>query len=63
MKGITFTLCIGKFGGFNIRIKNCFRLCLGWISFTIYFYDREILVQTSIEKLMSEVDNLKNKEL
>jgi hypothetical protein len=60
MKGITFTLCIGKFGGFNIRIKNCFRLCLGWIAFTIYFYDREVLVKTSIEKLMSKPHHTKH---
>lgn len=55
IKGVSFTLVIGSYGGFHFVIKDwSIRLCIGWIAFTIYSYDLE----EAIDKLIKS----KNKE-
>lgn len=42
MKGLSFTICIGKYGGFYAHTHETnWRLCLGWVAFTLYFVDLE----------------------
>ena len=55
MKGITFTLALGSYGGFYAHVhKTNWRVCLGWVAFTIYFVDLE----NYIEILIREKHNL-----
>ena len=38
MKGLSITLCFGKYAGFHIiASKLTFRICLGVVAFTIYW--------------------------
>ena len=40
--GLTFMLSFGKFGGFYAKLdKEWFRICLGFVAFTIFFMDFE----------------------
>jgi hypothetical protein len=42
MKGLSFTLCFGSYGGFHAKFNAQFwRLCLGWVALTVYFCDLE----------------------
>ena len=42
MNGLSFTLVFGSYAGFFIIVnKEQFRICLGWVAFTIYFCDFE----------------------
>jgi hypothetical protein len=50
-KGLSFTLVIGKYGGFHIFCKHYFRICLGWIAFNIYPIDIESYTETIIQEL------------
>lgn len=37
MKGLSLTLVFGKYGGFYVRFgSHAWRVCLGWVAFTIY---------------------------
>ena len=41
-KGLTLYMCIGKYAGFGYRVDGpSFRITLGWISFSIGFFDIE----------------------
>jgi hypothetical protein len=45
MKGLSFTLVFGKYGGFYAKFsKQDWRICLGWVAFTIYFCDLEAFI-------------------
>lgn len=50
--GFTFFITIGRYGGFyaNAYKTGTLRLCLGWIAFTICFYDAE----TRINDILNE---------
>lgn len=42
MKGLTFTLAFGKYGGFYGHMHGTnWRVCLGWMALTVYFLDLE----------------------
>lgn len=42
MKGLSFTLCLGSYGGFYAKFSTAaWRFCLGWVAFTVYFCDLE----------------------
>jgi hypothetical protein len=42
MNGLSFTLVFGSYAGFFVIVnKEQFRICLGWVAFTIYFCDFE----------------------
>ena len=50
MNGLSVTIIIGKYGGFYIfTSETTFRICLGFIAFTVYAYD--------LDKKMSDVMN------
>ena len=37
MKGLSITLCFGKYGGFHAYVSDMsWRICLGWVALTIY---------------------------
>lgn len=50
--GFTFFITIGSFGGFYMKTykTGTMRMCLGWIAFTICFYDAETEFTRIIEK-------------
>ena len=49
-KGISFLICIGSYGGFDLHYSSStLRICLGWISFMIFFYDVERGIQSILE--------------
>ena len=49
---MTLTLAIGTYGGFYTTFtKRSWRICLGWIAITLYFYDFE----NAITRLKHEV--------
>lgn len=44
-KGLTFYICFGKYGGFGFnKDGDSFRVCLGWVSFCVLFFDIESLL-------------------
>lgn len=50
-KGLTFMISIGCYGGFYASAKRTsWRLCLGWIAFTVIFCDFEMLATDTIKK-------------
>lgn len=56
MNGISITIILGKYGGFYVfRSPTTFRICLGFIAFTIYNYD----LDKKMEAVMLE-HNLSN---
>ncbi len=42
MRGLSFTLCFGRYGGFygHFHATN-WRICLGFVALTVYFLDLE----------------------
>lgn len=45
MKGLSITLCFGKYAGFYTRFKKTnWRICLGWAALTLYFIDLEVFI-------------------
>ncbi len=43
-KGFTFMISGGSYGGFYIKFrKTSWRICLGWVAFTLIFMDFESL--------------------
>lgn len=54
---MTITLVFGSYGGFHLRYtKNrAIGFCLGWVAFTIYWYDQE-------DALTKYVDVQKNRK-
>lgn len=51
MKGLSFTICIGSYGGFYCKFSSvAWRVCLGHIAFTLYFCDLEDFITTLTEK-------------
>jgi len=60
MNGLTFLLCFGRYGGFHIiNGKSLFRICLGWIAFTIIYYDFEIYIN-ELEKILEHQREARN---
>lgn len=48
-KGFSFTIVIGRYAGFNAQASTVsWRLCLGWVAFTVY-------PQTDIEGLIQSM--------
>ena len=47
MNGLTFTVCFGSYGGFYF---NRWRVCLGWVAFTVYAYDLESAIAILCEQ-------------
>ena len=39
MKDMTFMINIGKWGGFYADFSGSWRICLGWVAFTVMFSD------------------------
>jgi hypothetical protein len=56
-RGISIVLSIGRWGGFYACRGACWRLCLGWLAFTVYPYDDLDLSvwQKAAEKVLREV--------
>lgn len=63
MNGLSFTLVFGSYGGFHIIVKNAFRICLGWVAFTIMPYDLETNMDNLFTKLDNEIKQLKINKL
>lgn len=43
MNGLTITLCVGKWAPPHVRKHSrSIGFCVGWLAFTVYFYDREV---------------------
>jgi hypothetical protein len=53
-RGLTFLLGFGKYAGFYISYKGCFRIVLGWIVFTIYPYDYDLQVIEAFKESKKE---------
>lgn len=51
-KGLSFTLCFGTYGGFYTELSNIqLRICLGFVAFTIYFFDLEDFINNLRRKI------------
>lgn len=49
--GITFQIVIGQYGGFGIVInKNVIRICIAFISVSLFFVDMEIMIANAVNK-------------
>ena len=47
MDGITFYICIGKYGGFRFGFDGpSFRIVLGWVAIAFVGMDIEIAIET-----------------
>jgi len=45
MKGLTFYICFGRYGGFGYnKDGNSFRITLGWVSFCVMLLDIEVML-------------------
>lgn len=54
MKGLSITLCFGKYGGFWAAFtSHQWRICLGWVALTVY-------PQTDIEEFMKSLTHQNN---
>lgn len=42
---------IGKYGGFYILNKTSFRICLGWIAFTLMPVDMDDFIKSLTDKI------------
>lgn len=68
MKGLTFYVCFGGWGGFRIEAlkpRVPFRLVLGYMSIAIMRFDLEAFIEKSIntiEDQNSELKELRTKE-
>ena len=52
MNGLSITLVFGSYGGFHLLWQHsAFRICLGWVAFTIYGYDLENKVAKMLNKI------------
>lgn len=58
-KGISFLTAIGSYGGFHKTITDhSLHLCVGWIAFTIFFYDVENSLAKTLLKNSNEQLNI-----
>lgn len=58
-KGISFLTVIGSYGGFHKTITDhSLHLCVGWIAFTIFFYDVENALAKTLLKDNKEQLNI-----
>ena len=56
MNGLTFYICIGKYGGFGIRPDGpALRIVLGWICICFMLTDIEIILD-DVYKLLQQQD-------
>lgn len=56
-KGLSFLLAFGGYGGFYAHYSNSsFRICLGWIGITIFFYDVEGSIGRILKERKTEAD-------
>ena len=44
MKGISFLVSFGKWGGISFHNGYTKRLCLGWVSFVVWPFDLDVWV-------------------
>ncbi len=50
LNGFALTFCFGKWNNLLITLTSrCFRINIGWLAFTVYFYDFEDEVYQSIK--------------
>jgi hypothetical protein len=50
-KGISLLFVLGSYGGFHKTItKHSWHICLGWIAFTVFWYD----VESALSKILIE---------
>jgi len=46
---MTFTITIGKYGGFYVSFGYVKRICLGWIAFDLYPFELEEFLREELE--------------
>ena len=51
---MTFAISIGEWGGFYVSLTGSWRICLGWIAFTIFPWD----IDETLALLVTKVDEL-----
>jgi hypothetical protein len=56
MKGVTFYICLGKYGGFRCVWDAGMRITLGWIGIAIVLFDLEC----AMKLLYEQIDELKS---
>lgn len=63
IKGISFAICIGKYGGFSIYNGYTKRICLGWVSFVVFPFDLEKYLHKILEenKQLKPTDHANNR--
>jgi len=42
---MTFIISFGKYGGFYFYNENTFRVCLGWVAFTWFPFDIDMVLR------------------
>lgn len=58
MKGLSLTLCFGKYGGFYVYVSSTsWRICLGWMAVTLYFLDLEEFITVLRKRIESLEDS------
>ena len=51
ISGLSITIVLGRYGGFHAKFsKEMWRVCIGWIAFTIYFSDIKAFMHTLINR-------------
>lgn len=53
-KGFSLVLSFGKWGGFYLNRKYMFRLCIGWVAFTIIPKDLDVILKRLAKFLKDE---------
>lgn len=48
---MTLMINVGKWGGFYVLTGSAFRVCIGWIAFTILPYDMDFKLNAIIDKI------------
>ena len=49
--GLTIQLIFGRWGGINIQFFPWFRLCIGWVVFSVHLVDIELGMIDMADKL------------
>ena len=61
-KGISFLMVIGSYGSFHFtNTKHSMHVCLGWLAFTIFYYDVENAMATLLESKENKQTNYENR--
>lgn len=60
--GLSFLFCIGRWGGLHMQVSYAdIRITIGFLSFTIYFFDMDNYIAKQFYKIKELEEELKEK--